>query len=179
MGQKDYYKILGVERGASADEIKKAFRQLALKTHPDRNKGQKGAEERFKEINEAYAVLSDAEKRRQYDMYGADGFRQRFSEEDIFRNMNLDELFRDMGLGGDIFGSMFGQGGRRQGYGFNFNFGGGSPAPRRSASRAPRGRISRPTSTSASTRHSSAPSAASHCASAASSKRSRSRSRRG
>jgi curved DNA-binding protein len=71
---KDYYQILGVSRGASKDEIKRAFRKLAAKHHPDRNPGDKAAEERFKEINEAYTVLQDDEKRKFYDQYGtADG----------------------------------------------------------------------------------------------------------
>jgi molecular chaperone DnaJ len=69
-GMKDYYEILGVSRDASPEEIKKAFRRLALKYHPDRNPGDKEAEEKFKEINEAYACLSDPEKRRQYDQFG-------------------------------------------------------------------------------------------------------------
>ncbi|MDA8337790.1 MAG: DnaJ domain-containing protein, partial [Nitrospiraceae bacterium] len=67
---KDYYKIIGVSRNATQDEIKKAFRQLALKYHPDRNQGDKEAEEKFKEINEAYTCLGDAEKRAHYDRYG-------------------------------------------------------------------------------------------------------------
>ena len=78
MAKRDYYEVLGVSRNASEDDIKKAYRKLALKFHPDRNKGDKEAEERFKEINEAYAVLSDTEKRQQYDTFGAEGFHQRF-----------------------------------------------------------------------------------------------------
>ncbi len=70
---KDYYQVLGVERGASAEEIRRAFRKLAAKHHPDRNQGDPGAEERFKEINEAYTVLSDEEKRKLYDAYGHAG----------------------------------------------------------------------------------------------------------
>ena len=94
---KDYYEILGVPRNATLDEIKKAYRELALKYHPDRNKS-KEAEEKFKEINEAYAVLSDPEKRKQYDMYGPAGFGQRYSEEDIFRGFNFEDIFRDLGI---------------------------------------------------------------------------------
>ncbi len=70
MEYKDYYKVLGVERNASKDEIKRAFRKLALKTHPDRNPGNAKSEEQFKEINEAYQVLSDPEKRSRYDQLG-------------------------------------------------------------------------------------------------------------
>ncbi len=70
MEYKDYYKVLGVERNATKDEIKKAYRKLALKTHPDRNPGNAKSEERFKEINEAYQVLSDPEKRARYDQLG-------------------------------------------------------------------------------------------------------------
>ncbi len=70
MEYKDYYKILGVKKDASKEEIKKAFRKLALKYHPDKNKGDKAAEEKFKEINEAYEVLSDDEKRKKYDQMG-------------------------------------------------------------------------------------------------------------
>ena len=70
MEYKDYYKILGVERKANADEIKKAYRKLAMAYHPDHNQGNKGAEEKFKEINEAYQVLSNAEQRARYDQLG-------------------------------------------------------------------------------------------------------------
>jgi DnaJ-class molecular chaperone len=74
----DYYKILGVTKSASGEEIKKAYRKLAMKYHPDHTKGDKSAEEKFKKISEAYAVLSDKEKRKEYDTFGAEGFRQRF-----------------------------------------------------------------------------------------------------
>ena len=75
MAEKDYYDILGVKKSASADEIKKAYRGLAKKFHPDKNKGNKEAENKFKEISEAYAVLSDTEKREQYDRLGKEAFR--------------------------------------------------------------------------------------------------------
>ena len=97
----DYYQVLGVEKKASADDIKKAYRKLALKWHPDKNPNNKTAEEKFKKISEAYAVLSDPEKRNQYDQFGsADQFRQRYSQEDIFRNFDLDEILRSFGFGG-------------------------------------------------------------------------------
>ena len=97
----DYYQVLGVDKKATADEIKKAYRKLALKWHPDKNPNNKGAEEKFKKISEAYAVLSDAEKRQQYDQFGsADQYRQQYSQEDIFRNFDLDEILRGFGFGG-------------------------------------------------------------------------------
>ena len=72
--KKNYYNILGVSEEADADEIKKAYRKLAMKYHPDRNKGDKEAEEKFKEINEANEVLSDSEKKQQYNAYRKGGF---------------------------------------------------------------------------------------------------------
>ncbi len=97
--QKNYYKLLGVAKSATQDEIKKAFRKLAVKYHPDKNKGDKTAEDKFKEINEAYAVLSDPEKRKTYDSFGSAEFNRRFSQEDIFRNFNYEDVFRDLGFG--------------------------------------------------------------------------------
>lgn len=95
----DYYEALGLNKDASAEAIKKAYRKLALRYHPDKNQGNKAAEEKFKEISEAYAVLSDPEKRRQYDTFGSAGFHQRFSQEDIFRNFDLDAILRQFGFG--------------------------------------------------------------------------------
>lgn len=109
---KDYYAVLGVKKDAPADAIKKAYRKLALKHHPDKNPGDKKAEETFKEITEAYAVLSDPEKKRQYDQFGEAGFHQRFSQEDIYRNFDVGDIFREFGLGNDdIFSHLFGGGG--------------------------------------------------------------------
>jgi curved DNA-binding protein len=97
----DYYQVLGVDKKASADEIKKVYRKLALKWHPDKNPNNKAAEEKFKKISEAYAVLSDTEKRKNYDQFGsADQFRQQYSQEDIFRDFDLDEILRGFGFGG-------------------------------------------------------------------------------
>ena len=95
----DYYKTLGVEKGADPEAIKKAYRKLALKYHPDRNPGNREAEEKFKKISEAYAVLSDNEKRKQYDNFGSDQFSRRYSQEDIFQNFDLNEILRDFGFG--------------------------------------------------------------------------------
>jgi curved DNA-binding protein len=121
----DYYDILGVEKGASADKIKKAYRKLAMKYHPDRNKGDKEAEEKFKRVSEAYAVLSDPQKRKNYDMFGSEGFHQRFSREDIFRGFNFQDIFRDSGgsIGEDLFSRLFGF--QSQGAQSGFPFGGG------------------------------------------------------
>jgi len=113
MAKRDYYDVLGVKKTASEEEIKKAYRKLAMQHHPDRNPGNKQAEERFKEINEAYAVLSDQEKRRQYDQIGPSGFRQRFSQEDIFRGFDISDLFKDVGFStNDVFSRIFGRGAR-------------------------------------------------------------------
>lgn len=110
---KDYYQILGVPKTASQDQIKKAYRDLALKYHPDINKS-KEASERFKEINEAYAVLGDEQKRKQYDSYGPAGFGQHFSEDEIFSGFDMDEIMKQFGIninfgafGGDPFGGSF------------------------------------------------------------------------
>jgi len=114
----DYYKALGVDKKATPEEIKKAFRKLAVKFHPDRNPGDKSAEDKFKEINEAYAVLSDPKKKEQYDTFGSSGFHQQYSQEDIFRNFDFGGTFKDMGMGGNedifsrLFGGAFGRGGR-------------------------------------------------------------------
>lgn len=111
MDYKDYYQSLGLKKGASAEEIKKAYRKLALKYHPDKNPENKEAEEKFKEINEAYAVLSDPQKKEQYDQFGSTGFHQRYSQEDIFRGFDVGDLFKDLGFGtDDIFSRMFGGG---------------------------------------------------------------------
>ncbi|GAB6267328.1 MAG: DnaJ C-terminal domain-containing protein [Smithella sp.] len=97
----DYYQVLGVDKKATADDIKKAYRKLALKWHPDKNPNNKAAEEKFKKISEAYAVLSDDKKRGEYDQFGsADQYRQQYSQEDIFRDVNLDEILRSFGFGG-------------------------------------------------------------------------------
>lgn len=120
MAQKDYYEVLGVAKDASADDIKKSFRKLAVKYHPDRNQGDSAAEEKFKEINEAYAVLSDPDKRKKYDTFGSTDFHQQYSQEDIFRNFDFSGTFKDMGMGGgdDIFSRLFGGAFRRAGGGF-------------------------------------------------------------
>lgn len=127
MSEKDYYKTLGVDKKATEDEIKKSYRKLAMKYHPDRNKGDKKAEDRFKEISEAYAVLSDKEKRKQYDTFGSDGFQQRYSQEDIFRGFDFSNLFREFGFGGG-FENIFGQRSGHPGGGgyktYTFNRGG-------------------------------------------------------
>jgi len=119
--QKDYYEILGVAKSSSTDEIKKTYRKLAMKCHPDRvpENEKKAAEEKFKEISEAYAVLSDEKKRKLYDQYGHAGIDSRFSTEDIFRNADFSSIFGGGGGLGDIFGDIF------SGFGFG-DFGGGT-----------------------------------------------------
>jgi len=129
--KRDYYEILGVGKGAAIDEIKKAYRTLALKFHPDRvpPEQKKDAEEKFKEISEAYAVLSDPQKRKLYDQYGHAGIDQKYAYEDIFKGADFSSVFQDVGgtggfggifedlfedLGFDIFGGALGGGGRQR-----------------------------------------------------------------
>ena len=109
--KRDYYEVLGVDRGADEATIKKAYRQLAKKYHPDMNPGDKEAEKKFKEASEAYAVLSDAEKRRQYDQFGHAAFEQGGGGAGGFGGFDFNG--GDMGdIFGDIFGGMFGGGSR-------------------------------------------------------------------
>lgn len=112
--ERDYYEVLGVGKSASKEEIKKAYRRLAMQYHPDRNKSA-DAEEKFKEISEAYGVLSDDDKRSMYDRFGHAGIDGRYSREDIFRGINFEDIFGDLGFDfgglGGIFESFFG--GRR------------------------------------------------------------------
>lgn len=123
MDKRDYYEVLGIDKGAAQQGIKEAYRKLAFQYHPDRNKGDADALERMKEINEAYAVLADPEKRARYDglrqQYGAyaqDRFRQRYSEQDIFRNSDINQIFEEMakafGFRGfdDVFRESYGRG---------------------------------------------------------------------
>ncbi|HEX3001193.1 MAG TPA: molecular chaperone DnaJ [Methanoregula sp.] len=105
MATADYYEVLGVKRDASPDELKKAFRQKARKYHPDLNKGSKEAEEKFKEVNEAFQVLSDPQKRAQYDQVGHAEFTP--GDGAGYRTPSYDDLFRDFGLG-DIFDAFSG-----------------------------------------------------------------------
>jgi molecular chaperone DnaJ len=112
--KRDYYEVLGVGKSASADEIKKAYRKVAMQFHPDRNPGDKEAEEKFKEAAEAYEVLSDADKKAKYDRYGHQAFAPGsggFSG----GNGNMDDIFSQFGdiFGEDVFGSFFGGGGGR------------------------------------------------------------------
>ena len=116
MTKDDYYKILGLEKNADQKEIKKAYRKLALKYHPDKNPS-KNAEEKFKDISEAYAVLSDNNKRKMYDTYGHAGIDQQYSTEDIFRGADFGDIFGGMGFDfNDIFEQFFGH---RYGFGGN------------------------------------------------------------
>lgn len=122
MNQKDYYQILEMEKEASPQKIKEAYRRLAFQYHPDRNRENPSAVEKMKEINEAYAVLSDPEKRRdyntfheQYGPYGYDRFKQRYSEQDIFRGSDINQIFEEMARGfgfrsfDEIFRESYGQ----------------------------------------------------------------------
>ncbi len=134
MSETDYYKVLGVKKNASQDTIKKEYRKLAMKYHPDHTKGNKAAENKFKQISEAYAVLSDKEKRKQYDTFGSSDFRQRFSQEDIFNNFDFGSIFKEFGFGGGGFSS-------GQGRGTRFSFGDDSVFGNRRASAGSRQQV--------------------------------------
>lgn len=131
--EKDYYKVLGVSKNATPDEIKKAFRKIARDNHPDQNPGDKKAEATFKEASEANAVLSDADKRKEYDearsLFGG-GFRFNRPGQPGGGGANFEDLFRNAGAGGaqpgfgDLFGGLFG--------------GAGGGATRRATQRGPR-----------------------------------------
>jgi molecular chaperone DnaJ len=119
--KRDYYEVLGVDRGASADEIKKAYRKLAIKFHPDKNPDDPTAEDKFKEAAEAYSILSDENKRQRYDQFGhagvggasgggAGGFGGGFTMDDIFSQFG--DIFGDSSPFGDIFGRQGGNGRR-------------------------------------------------------------------
>lgn len=108
--KRDYYEVLGVSKGASEDELKKAYRQLAKKYHPDTNPGDQSAEAKFKEASEAYAVLSDADKRRQYDQFGHSAFDGAGGAG--FSDFDMRDIFGEF-FGGDIFGDLFGGRSRR------------------------------------------------------------------
>src|SRR5436189_438709 len=115
MSKRDYYEILGVGKSSSTDEIKKAYRKVAMQYHPDRNPGDKAAEEKFKEAAEAYEVLSDTEKKAQYDRYGHAGVRG--NGRGGYGNMNMEDIFSQFGdiFGDDLFGNFFGGGQRGRG----------------------------------------------------------------
>jgi molecular chaperone DnaJ len=115
MSKRDYYEILGVSKSASADEIKKAYRKVAMQFHPDRNPGDKAAEEKFKEAAEAYEVLSDTDKKAQYDRFGHAGVGGN-GRGGYGGGMNMDDIFSQFGdiFGDDLFGSFFGGGGGGQ-----------------------------------------------------------------
>jgi molecular chaperone DnaJ len=111
MAKRDYYEILGAERDASEEEIKKAYRKLAVKYHPDKNPGDKTAEERFKELGEAYEVLSEPQKRAAYDQYGHAAFDRRAGGFARGGFHDPFEVFREVFGGGGLFGDLFGGGG--------------------------------------------------------------------
>lgn len=119
MKKRDYYEVLSVSKNASADEIKKAYRKVAMQFHPDRNPGDKSSEEKFKEAAEAYEILSDADKKAQYDRYGHAGVSGNGRGFGGGAGMNMEDIFSQFGdvFGEDVFGSFFGGGGGRRGGG--------------------------------------------------------------
>ena len=120
MAKRDYYEVLGVDKNATPEELKKAYRKLALQYHPDRNPGDKEAEEKFKEAAEAYDVLSNPDKKARYDQFGMAGMEGAYGQ----GGMNMNDIFSNLG---DLFGDLFG-GGFRTGF---TGFGGGGGAARR------------------------------------------------
>jgi len=120
--KQDYYELLGVERSVSPEDLKKAYRKMAMKYHPDRNAGNKEAEEKFKEVSEAYEVLSDAQKRKQYDQYGHEGLKSSFGPggfdfgRDFTHSADLQDILGSIfgGGGGGLFDGLFGGGGGRR-----------------------------------------------------------------
>src|ERR1700723_1069740 len=106
--KRDYYEVLGVERNVCEEDLKKAYRPLAIQSHPDRNPGDKGAEERFKELNEAYQVLSDPERRAQYDRFGHAAFQGPQGGPGGFGGFDFSQGFEE--VFSDIFGDFFGTG---------------------------------------------------------------------
>ncbi len=116
--KRDYYEVLGVNKNASQEEIKKAYRKVAMQYHPDRNPGDKSAEDKFKEAAEAYEILNDSDKKAQYDRFGHNAFGQGRSGNGFGGGgMNMDDIFSQFGdvFGDEGFGSFFGGGGRRSG----------------------------------------------------------------
>ncbi len=120
--KQDYYELLGVERSVTAEDLKKVYRKMAMKYHPDRNAGNKAAEEKFKAVSEAYEVLSDPQKRKQYDQYGHEGLKSSFGPggfdfgRDFTHNADLQDILGSLfgGGGGGLFDGFFGGNGRRQ-----------------------------------------------------------------
>ena len=104
---KDYYDILSVPRDCAQEDIKKAFRKLALKYHPDRNQGDETAEKKFKEVASAYEILGDPKKREQYDQFGHAGVNSRFGQTGFHDIQDIFSSFRDIFEGGDFFGRNF------------------------------------------------------------------------
>lgn len=151
----DFYQLLGVPKDATADAIKKAYRKLALQYHPDRNPGDKAAEDKFKQISEAYAVLSDAEKRKRYDAFGsAEQFGQNVNMDDIMQGVDWDDLLGQFGLRGGGWGPFRGRAGQ-PGTGSMFDdmlrgvqgMGGAAAGRRSAAGQAHAGHPAKPTET--------------------------------
>ena len=120
--KRDYYEILGVERGAADQAIKSAYRKLALQHHPDRNPGDKAAEDKFKEAAEAYSVLSDSQKRAAYDRYGHQGVQNNAAGFDPNSFSGFEDIIGDFFGFGDVFGSGRGRGKNRPQRGDDLRF---------------------------------------------------------